>query len=85
MEPRQGLRWMHQLSMLLSLAQTKVRDQDHQTLEQRRFAQRQRMLLALLADAELDLPAGEPRFWKVLRWGGAGFLAAQALHHLVSR
>ena len=85
MGPRQPWRWMHQLSMLLSLAQMKVRDQPHPSLGQRRLSQRKRLLLELLADADLDLPAAEPRFWRALRWGGAGFLAAQALHYLVPR
>jgi len=40
--------------------------------------------MELLADAELALPTAEPHFWRVLRWGGAGFLVAQALHYLIT-
>lgn len=83
MRPRPAVRWMHHVSKLLRLAQAPRAVSIHSSAE-RRQAQRRRLLLELLADADLALPLAEPHFWRVLRWGGAGFLVAQALHYLIT-
>jgi len=47
--------------------------------------QRKRLLLELLGAAELPLHGGDGRFWRALRWGGAGLLLGQALHYFLPR
>ena len=51
----------------------------------RRQQQRQRLLLELLSAAELPINSGDGRFWRALRWGGAGLLLGQALHYFLPR
>jgi hypothetical protein len=73
--------WLDGLSRLLQVTQA-----NHPGgVAGRQAAQRRRLALELLAAAELKLPLEEPLFWRGLRWGGLGFLAAQALHHFLPR
>ncbi|MEB3177051.1 MAG: hypothetical protein VKJ87_05560 [Synechococcus sp.] len=73
--------WLHGLSRVLQVTQV-----NHPSgVAGRQAAQRRRLALELLAAAELKLPQQEPLFWRGLRWGGLGFLVAQALHHFLAR
>lgn len=49
----------------------------------RRSLQRHRWLNDMLSDRLPMEPTGGDRFWVVLRWGGCGLLAAEALHHFL--
>ena len=51
---------------------------------ERRYLQRQQMLKLLISNQPWPNMENS-RFWKAMRWGGAGFLAAQALHYFLSR
>ena len=51
---------------------------------ERRYLQRQQMLKLLISNQSWP-NVGNSRFWKAMRWGGVGFLAAQALHYFLSR
>ena len=77
------LRWMHHLSSVLQISLAKAKRQ--RSVAGRRQQQRQRLLLELLSAAELPLTSGDGRFWRALRWGGAGLLVGQALHHFLPR
>ena len=74
---------MHHLSPVLQVGMAKV---EHPTsVAGRRQHQRQRLLLELLSAAELPINSGDGRFWRALRWGGAGLLLGQALHYFLPR
>ena len=77
------LRWMHHLSPVLQISLAKADRQ--RSVAGRRQQQRQRLLLELLSAAELPITADDGRFWRALRWGGAGMLVGQALHHFLPR
>ena len=77
------LRWMHHLSPVLQISLAKAERQG--SVAVRRQQQRQRLLLELLSAAELPITADDGRFWRALRWGGAGLLVGQALHHFLPR
>ena len=77
------LRWMHHLSPVLQVGLAKT--ERHGSLSERRQQQRQRLLLELLSAAELPITSGDGRFWRALRWGGAGLLLGQALHYFLPR
>lgn len=55
----------------------------HSTIE-RRYLQRHQMLRLLISNQTLP-PTERGGFWRAMRWGGAGFLAAQALHYFLPR
>ena len=74
---------MHHLSPVLQIGLLKSADVG--SASSRRWRQRQRLLLELLSAAELPLKEGDGRFWRALRWGGAGLLLGQALHHFLPR
>lgn len=74
---------MHHLSPVLQISLAKAERQP--SVAGRRQQQRQRLLLELLSTAELPLTGGDGRFWRALRWGGAGLLLGQALHHFLPR
>ena len=69
---------MHHLSPVLQIGLLKPADVGS-------ASSRQRLLLELLSAAELPLKEGDGRFWRALRWGGAGLLLGQALHHFLPR
>ena len=77
------LRWMHHLSTVLQISLSKADRQ--RSVAGRRQQQRQRLLLELLSAAELPITADDGRFWRALRWGGAGLLVGQALHYFLPR
>jgi len=77
------LRWMHHLSPVLQVGTAKV--ENPTSVVGRRQQQRQRLLLELLSAAELPINSGDGRFWRALRWGGAGLLLGQALHYFLPR
>jgi hypothetical protein len=52
---------------------------------QRRQNQRLAMASRLIEAQAINMPGPEHPFWERLRWGGAGFLASQALHHFLTR
>ncbi len=74
---------MHHLSPVLQISLSKADRQ--RSVAGRRQQQRQRLLLELLSAAELPITADDGRFWRALRWGGAGMLVGQALHHFLPR
>ena len=74
---------MHHLSPVLQISLAKADRQ--RSVAGRRQQQRQRLLLELLSAAELPITADDGRFWRALRWGGAGMLVGQALHHFLPR
>jgi len=74
---------MHHLSPVLQISLAKADRQ--RSVAGRRQQQRQRLLLELLSAAELPITADDGRFWRALRWGGAGLLVGQALHHFLPR
>ncbi len=74
---------MHHLSPVLQLGLARTSRQA--SAYTRRQRQRQRLLLELLSAAELPLEDVDGRFWRALRWGGAGLLLGQALHHFLPR
>ena len=74
---------MHHLSPVLQISLAKADRQ--RSVAGRRQQQRQRLLLELLIAAELPITADDGRFWRALRWGGAGLLVGQALHHFLPR
>ena len=74
---------MHHLSPVLQISLAKADRQ--RSVAGRRQQQRQRLLLELLSAAELPIADGDGRFWRALRWGGAGLLVGQALHHFLPR
>ena len=74
---------MHHLSPVLQLGLSRPTRQE--SAHMRRQRQRQRLLLELLSAAELPLEDSDGRFWRALRWGGAGLLLGQALHHFLPR
>ena len=74
---------MHHLSPVLQISLAKADRQ--RSVAGRRRQQRQRLLLELLSAAELPITADDGRFWRALRWGGAGLLVGQALHHFLPR
>ena len=74
---------MHHLSPVLQISLSKADRQ--RSVAGRRQQQRQRLLLELLSAAELPITADDGRFWRALRWGGAGLLVGQALHHFLPR
>ena len=55
----------------------------HSTIE-RRYLQRHQMLRLLVTNQTWP-PTERGGFWRAMRWGGAGFLAAQALHYFLPR
>lgn len=55
----------------------------HSTIE-RRYLQRHQMLRLLISNQAWP-PTERGGFWRAMRWGGAGFLAAQALHYFLPR
>lgn len=55
----------------------------HSTIE-RRYLQRHQMLRLLVTNQTWP-PTESGGFWRAMRWGGAGFLAAQALHYFLPR
>ena len=75
------LRWMHHLSPVLQVGLAKP--ERHGSVSGRRQQQRQRLLMELLSAAELPINSGDGRFWRALRWGGAGLLLGQALHYFL--
>ena len=77
------LRWMHHLSPVLRIGLAPV--ECPTSVGGRRQQQRQRLLLELLSGAELPINSGDGRFWRALRWGGAGLLLGQALHYFLPR
>ena len=74
---------MHHLSPVLQISLSKADRQ--RSVAGRRQQQRQRLLLELLSAAELPITADDGRFWRALRWGGAGLLVGQALHYFLPR
>ena len=74
---------MHHLSPVLQIGLLKPANVG--SASSRRWRQRQKLLLELLSAAELPLKEGDGRFWRALRWGGAGLLLGQALHHFLPR
>ena len=74
---------MHHLSPVLQISLSKADRQ--RSVAGRRQQQRQRLLLELLSAAELPITAADGRFWRALRWGGAGLLVGQALHYFLPR
>ena len=74
---------MHHLSPVLQVGLATV--ERLTSVAERRQQQRQRLLLELLSGAELPINSGDGRFWRALRWGGAGLLLGQALHYFLPR
>ena len=74
---------MHHLSPVLQVGLAKV--ENPTSVAGRRQQQRQRLLLELLSAADLPISTGDGRFWRALRWGGAGLLLGQALHYFLPR
>ena len=74
---------MHHLSPVLQVGSAKV--ERPTSVAGRRKQQRQRLLLELLSAADLPISTGDGRFWRALRWGGAGLLLGQALHYFLPR
>lgn len=54
------------------------------TTTERRYLQRHQMLRLLISNQPWPI-IENGRFWRAMRWGGAGFLAAQALHYFLPR
>lgn len=54
------------------------------TTTDRRYLQRHQMLRLLISNQSWPI-IENGQFWRALRWGGAGFLAAQALHYFLPR
>lgn len=79
-QPQRPIRWLHQLSDLLTqaaLAQRLERGQAEVSVGQRRLRQRistAQRLLDPLPPALRNPAAAADRFWQLLRWGGLGML-----------
>jgi hypothetical protein len=85
------LHWLHHLSTVLVICRGEVnkakgsKASNARSLAQRRSLQRQRLAHQLLEAQDWWSVGGDGRFWRALRWGGGGFLVAQALHHFLPR
>ncbi len=80
------LRWLHKLATInFILYDSKIISSYRvKTPLQRRFYQR-KQFLKIFIDNQPWPTMENGRFWKAMRWGGAGFLAAQTLHYFLPR
>ena len=82
------LHWLHHLSTVLVICRgevNKAKGRKARSLAQRRSFQRQQLAHQLLEAQDWWSVGGDGRFWRAMRWGGGGFLVAQALHHFLPR
>ena len=85
------LHWLHHLSTVLLICRGEPKKSkgskasNARSLAQRRSFQRQRLAHQLLEAQDWWSVGGDGRFWRAMRWGGGGFLVAQALHHFLPR
>ncbi|MFZ4803179.1 MAG: hypothetical protein ACOYLI_00780 [Synechococcus lacustris] len=85
---RKPLHWLHHLSTVLVIcrgAGKQLKAKAAIGVAQRRRRQRQRLAQQLLEAQPWWPLGGDQLFWRGLRWGGGGFLVAQALHHFLPR
>lgn len=82
------LHWLHHLSTVLVICRGEAKKGKQgrpRSLAQRRSFQRQQLARQLLEAQNWWSVGGDGRFWRAMRWGGGGFLVAQALHHFLPR
>lgn len=80
--PQAPVRMLHHLAVVDRLLSVSPRSRGAGS-GHRRILQRQRWLNDVLSERLPMEPTGGDRFWVVLRWGGCGLLAAEALHHFL--
>jgi len=81
--PVQELRWLHQASRLF--LQGQCQDHAKSGVAARRWMQRRKLAANLISQPPLGWtlsPASGERFWRALRFGGAGFGLAWLLAQL---
>ena len=80
------LQWLHKLAAINSiLYDSKIISKYRlKTPFQRRLHQRKQFLKILISNQPWQ-SVGDGKFWRAMRWGGAGFLASQTLHYFLTR
>ena len=78
--------WLHQLATINSILYDSkiISKYPLKTPFQRRLHQRKQFLKILISNQPWQSD-GDGKFWRAMRWGGAGFLASQTLHYLLTR
>ena len=80
------LQWLHKLAAINSILYDSkiISKYPLKTPFQRRLHQRKQFLKILISNQPWQSD-GDDKFWRAMRWGGAGFLASQTLHYLLTR
>ena len=80
------LKWLHKLATINSILYDSkiISKYQFKTPLQRRLHQRKQFLKTLISN-QVWQSDGDGKFWRAMRWGGAGFLASQTLHYLLTR
>jgi len=80
------LQWLHKLATINSILYDSkiISKYPLKTPFQRRLHQRKQFLKILISNQPWQSD-GDGKFWRAMRWGGAGFLTSQTLHYFLTR